>query len=567
ISTLKDAVPSALSTPIAAVLIGICIILIIYEIWFENLRYVKLGKKDTRPLDLAVIRKCAYDLKKKSGCAELCNMKMSTTSSEIRYALLYGFRLGHNTTEVHRNLVAAYGDNAPSLATCKRWFACFGSSDFSINDKPQSGEKWKSHRKMISPTFHSSILKTFMPVFNKNANRLVERFKKELGKSFDVHDYMSEITVDTLLETVMGVEKTDNDNTGFEYAMSVMKMCNILHLRHYKLWLRPDFLFNLTKISSVQKHLLKIIHSLTQKVIKYKKESYFKREQKEGQSLYQKALISTKYNEDEDVAEETRTFNYIRDDLDENDDVGIVYNGPFLDFMIEVSQTEGNTLSDNEIKDEVNTIMFEGHDTTAAASSFVLSVLGVHQDIQDNVFEELKEIFQDDLYRPVTFSDTLNMKYLERVILETLRLYPPVPLIGRIVNEDVQLVSGDYIIPKGATVGIGTYVIHRNPKYYPNPEKFDPDNFLPERCQSRPHYAYIPFSAGPRSCVGKLNCLSFKGRKYAMLKLKVLLASVLRKFRTVSLKDEKDFKLQADIILKREDGFQIWIEERISQGL
>ncbi|KAJ8976565.1 hypothetical protein NQ317_016359 [Molorchus minor] len=93
------------------------------------------------------------------------------------------------------------------------------------------------------------------------------------------------------------------------------------------------------------------------------------------------------------------------------------------------------------------------------------------------------------------------MKYLERVILETLRMYSPVPLIARVVNEDVKLGS-----------------------------------------------------AGPRSCVG---------RKYAMLKLKVLLASVLRRFRTISDKDEKDFKLQADIILKREDGFHIRVEERV----
>ncbi|KAJ8947560.1 hypothetical protein NQ318_005040 [Aromia moschata] len=418
------------------------------------------------------------------------------------------------------------------------------------------GEKWRSHRKMIAPTFHSSILKSFMPVFNKNANNLIESFKKESGKAFDVHDYMSGTTVDTLLETAMGVKKTDEDNTGFDYAMSVMKMCNILHLRHYKIWLRPDFIFKFTKMNTEQSYLLNVIHSLTRQVIKRKKENYFAREMKGEESLYQKAVGSTKYNEKEGIIEETSSFNYIRDDLDENDenDVGEKKRLAFLDYMIEASQTKGNKLSDDEIKEEVDTIMFEGHDTTAAASSFVLSILGVHQGIQEKVFEELKEIFQDDLYRPVTFNDTVKMKYLERVILETLRMYPPVPLIARVVNEDVKLASGDYTIPKGTTVVIGTYIIHRNTKYYSNPEKFDPDNFLPERCQNRPYYAYIPFSAGPRSCVG---------RKYAMLKLKVLLASVLRKFRTISIKDEKDFRLQADIILKREDGFNIRLEERV----
>ncbi|KAJ8976569.1 hypothetical protein NQ317_016363 [Molorchus minor] len=499
------------------------------------------------------------------------------------------------------------------------------------------GEKWKSHRKMIAPTFHSSILKSFMPVFNKNAQNLIDSFTKELGKTFDVHDYMSGTTVDTLLETAMGVKKTDEDNTGFEYAMSVMKMCNILHLRHYKIWLRPDFIFKFTKMCAEQSYLLNIIHALTRQVIKRKKENFIKRDEKGEQSLYQKALKSTTYNEKEGTVEETASFNYIRDDLDENDENDIGNDWHSLDFMIEASQTKGNQLSDDEIKEEVDTIMFEGHDTTAAASSFVLSILGVHHDIQDKVFQELKDIFQDDLYRPITFNDTVQMKYLERVILETLRMYPPVPIIARVVNEDVKLgrwknptqyrvkskhmvgpgsscmlstmflylycisgslsnidksprggmkpigkafcvptncmplrrpndtprtpttyqqvhSSGDYTLPSGTSVIIGTFVIHRNPKYYPNPEKFDPDNFLPERCQDRPYYAYIPFSAGPRSCVG---------RKYAMLKLKVLLASVLRRFRTISDKDEKDFKLQADIILKREDGFHIRVEERV----
>lgn len=137
--------------------------------------------------------------------------------------------------------------------------------------------------------------------------------------------------------------------------------------------------------------------------------------------------------------------------------------------------------------------------------------------------------------------------------METLRMYPPVPIIARHMKEELKLASSDHTIPAGATVVIGTYKLHRNEQIYPNAEKFDPDNFLPERQANRHYYAFIPFSAGPRSCVG---------RKYAMLKLKVILSTVLRQFRVFSDLTEEQFRLQADIILKREEGFKIRLQPR-----
>lgn len=134
------------------------------------------------------------------------------------------------------------------------------------------------------------------------------------------------------------------------------------------------------------------------------------------------------------------------------------------------------------------------------------------------------------------------------------RLYPPVPAIARKVKEDVKLASSNLIIPSGSTVVIGTYKLHRQPEFYENPNRFDPDNFLPENTQNRKYFAYIPFSAGPRSCVG---------RKYAMLKLKVLLSTILRVYHVKSDVKETDYQLIADIILKRADDFRIKLEPRV----
>ncbi|XP_011647852.1 cytochrome P450 4g15 [Pogonomyrmex barbatus] len=415
-----------------------------------------------------------------------------------------------------------------------------------------TGPKWRAHRKLIAPTFHLNVLKSFIDLFNANSRAVVERMRKEGDKEFDCHDYMSECTVEILLETAMGVSKNTQDRSGFEYAMAVMKMCDILHLRHTKVWLRPDWLFNLTKYGKDQIRLLEIIHGLTKKVIARKKQEYKSGKRNVIDASGQNGNAKTN---GKSTSVEGLSFGQaagLKDDLDVDDnDVGEKKRQAFLDLLMEAGQN-GSILTDDEVKEQVDTIMFEGHDTTAAASSFFLSIMGCHPDIQEKVIQELDEIFGDS-DRPVNFQDTLEMKYLERCLMETLRLFPPVPIIARKINTDLKLVSGDYTIPAGTTVVVTTFKMHRQPHIYPNPEVFNPDNFLPEKTANRHYYAFVPFSAGPRSCVG---------RKYAMLKLKIILSTILRNFRIKSDIKESDFRLQADIILKRAEGFKIRLEPR-----
>ncbi|XP_071631414.1 cytochrome P450 4g15-like isoform X2 [Temnothorax longispinosus] len=417
------------------------------------------------------------------------------------------------------------------------------------------GDKWRRHRKVIASTFHMNILKTFVPLFYENSIDLVNRLRDKVGKKFDCHDYLSAVTVDILTETAMGVKKEKRQKTGYEYAMAVMKLSDIIHRRQYNVLLRYDMLYKYSKFAKLQEKLLNIVHTLTEHVIKEKAKDF---EEKLVKDQQVKEVQNVKPMEKSNPTENTEHaknkaanyMHYVRDDLDDIDenDVGEKKRHAFLEMMLELKKN--GQMTDEEIWEEVNTIMFEGHDTTAAGSSFALCVLGNHPDIQARVHEELDTIFGDS-DRQCTFQDTLKMKYLERVIMETLRLFPPVPAIARYLNEDVKI--GDYILPKSTTVLIVQFITHRLEKYYPNPTVFNPDNFLPEIMQQRHYYAYIPFSAGPRSCVG---------RKYAMLKLKVLLSTILRNYRIISDTPDKDFHLRGDIILKRHDGFKIKVEPR-----
>ncbi|XP_058443021.1 cytochrome P450 4g15-like [Malaya genurostris] len=521
----------------------------LFHVWMQTRRYVKLGNLIPGPR--------AYPL---IGNA---NMMLGKNHDEImRKAIELSYFYGHISRGwIGYHLVVFLTDPADIEIILNSYVHLNKASEYRFF-KPwlgdglliSSGDKWKSHRKLIAPAFHMNVLKTFVDIFNDNSLAVVDRMRKEVGKVFDVHDYMSEVTVDILLETAMGSNRTGENKEGFEYAMAVMKMCDILHLRQLRIHLRLDPIFNMTKIKREQDRLLGIIHSLTRKVVKHKKELF---EKNYAEGKLPSPSLSEIISKQEPAAKSVPLISQgsmLTDDLDYNDenDVGVKRRLAFLDLMIETAKLNQD-LTDEEIKEEVDTIMFEGHDTTAAGSSFVLCLLGIHQDIQNRVYKELKQIFGDS-NRKATFNDTLEMKYLERVIFETLRMYPPVPMIARKLTQDVRMASQNYVVPAGTTVVIGTYKLHRREDIYPNPELFNPDNFLPERTQERHYYSYIPFSAGPRSCVG---------RKYAMLKLKVLISTILRNYRIVSNLKETDFKLQADIILKRTDGFRIELEPRL----
>ncbi|CAO1406265.1 unnamed protein product, partial [Diamesa hyperborea] len=226
-----------------------------------------------------------------------------------------------------------------------------------------TGDLWRNHRKLIAPAFHQNVLKTFINIFYENSKSVVSKMSEEIGKEIDCHDYMSEATVDILLETAMGYKNKSSGTTtgsGYNYAMAVMRMCDIIHQRHYKIHLRLNAFFNLTKFRKIQNDSLSIIHGLTKSVLKSK------------QQIFNQNLMEA-----------------------------------FLDLMIETAHYT-KQLTDQQIKEQVDTIMFEGHDTTAAGSSFVLCMLGVHQDIQEKVMEEQRQIFNGS-NRPVTFTDTIDM--------------------------------------------------------------------------------------------------------------------------------------------------------------
>lgn len=177
----------------------------------------------------------------------------------------------------------------------------------------------------------------------------------------------------------------------------------------------------------------------------------------------------------------------------------------FLDLLLD-QHLNGGDLTEEGIREEVDTFMFEGHDTTAMALSWILFYLGHHQHVQEKLWPEIDQLFDeleserddDTSSVQIPLGMIKDLQYLDCVVKEGLRLCPSVPFIGRRLHEDTVIPAGDekYTVPAGTILYVFIYMLHRDAETFPSPETFDPDRFLPENITQRNAFAFVPFSAG-----------------------------------------------------------------------
>jgi len=176
-------------------------------------------------------------------------------------------------------------------------------------------------------------------------------------------------------------------------------------------------------------------------------------------------------------------------------------------------------------------------------------LLGHNPQIQEKLQEELDRVVEEG--KEITSDDLKELKYLDLVIKEAQRIYPSVPTFARQLEQDAKV--GDYIIPKGTNAVVLTYSLHRDPNVFPDPERFDPDRFLPENTKGRSPFAYVPFSAGPRNCIGQ---------KFAIMELKIILAKLFHKFTVKSQTPRSEMKMVRELVLRPEAGIIVTLTKR-----
>nr|ABF06549.1 CYP4BF1 [Ips paraconfusus] len=383
-----------------------------------------------------------------------------------------------------------------------------------------TGNKWRSRRKMLTMAFHFNVLNGFMDTYDKEARIFLDQIREfaDTNEPFDVCPFIKRCALDIICETSMAhkIDAQVDHNHPYVNAVAQMNTLSFLYARSPWFWIKPIWRF-FGHEENYERNL-KLVTDFTQNVIAERR----------------KELHTAKKT--------------VQENKSGTEEIGGKTRRAFLDLLLSI-QDEGK-LTDEDIREEVDTFMFEGHDTTSSGMSWTIWCLAHHLDYQNKVIQEIDAVFGNS-DRNCTNEDLKELKYLEQCIKEAMRLYPPVPLISRKVEEDFHCAG--YDVPRDATILISPLVLHRDPALYENVESYNPENFSPSAIARRHAYSFIPFSAGPRNCIGQ---------KFALMEERTVLSWFFRRYCVRSSEEFLSNIPCAKIILKPSKGVPIKIYRR-----
>uniref|UniRef100_A0A8W4F6R2 Docosahexaenoic acid omega-hydroxylase CYP4F3-like n=1 Tax=Sus scrofa TaxID=9823 RepID=A0A8W4F6R2_PIG len=375
--------------------------------------------------------------------------------------------------------------------------------------------KWSHQRRLLTPAFHFDILKSYVKIFNRSADIMHAKWQhlaSEGHTRLDMFEHISLMTLDSLQKCVFSFDSNCQEKPS-EYIAAISELSALVTKRNEQIFLHKDFLYYLTPEGRRFRKACRLVHDFTDAVIQERRRTLIS----QGSQDFLRAKAKAKT-------------------LD------------FIDVLLLAKDEDGKGLSDEDIRAEADTFMFAGHDTTASGLSWVLYNLAKHPEYQERCRQEVQELLRDREPKEIEWDDLAQLPFLTMCIKESLRLHPPVTIISRCCTQDVVLPDGR-VIPKGNICVISIFGIHHNPSVWPDPEVYNPFRFDPESPQKRSPLAFIPFSAGPRNCIGQT---------FAMTEMKVVLALTLLRFRV--LPDEEEPRRKPEIVLRAEGGLWLRVE-------
>ncbi|NWQ60271.1 CP4B1 protein, partial [Neopipo cinnamomea] len=345
------------------------------------------------------------------------------------------------------------------------------------------GTKWFQHRKMLTPAFHYDVLKSYVTLMSDSVKVMLKKWDKKSteGKSVELFQDVSLMTLDSIMKCAFSFNSDCQTQSNSHYYIKAVFDLSYLLSQRIQTFSFKDVFYNLTRKDREFQDACKLAHTHTDKVIKERK-----------------MLLSSE---------------------EELDKILKKRHLDFLDILLCSKDANGVGLSDVDLRAEVDTFMFEGHDTTASGISWLFYCMSLHPEYQQRCREEIQGILGDR--DTIEWEDLGKMTYTTMCVKESLRLFPPVPSVSRQLSKPVTFPDGRSL-PAGCQVALNIFAIHRNRDVWENPEIYDPLRFSPENSAERHSHAFLPFSAGSRNCIGQ---------QFAMNEMKVALALTLLRFK------------------------------------
>lgn len=352
------------------------------------------------------------------------------------------------------------------------------------------GALWQRQRKMTQPAFHSQQVGRFVRIMQEHTAAMLQLWEARAagGKSFDVVPELMRLTLN-IVSHALFTTSLESDLDVIQQALTVGRDFSVKRawsVLHIPPWLPT---------SANRKHgdSLASFHAVLDRMIAARRQS--------PQGV--------------------------------ND---------LLTMLMEARDEEGKSMSDRQLRDEVATLLTAGHETTTLVLAWAIFLISTRPEVMQRMAAEVSFLHG----RAPEYEDLSRLRYTRMVAEETMRLYPPVWILSRTVAADD--VIGGYKISAGAELLIFPYVTHRHPRWWQDPDKFWPERFLPENSAGRPRGAYLPFGAGPRTCIG-LN--------FAMTEILVVLAMLLQRFQPQLAIDPAQVKMEPSVTLRPSPGVPV----------
>ncbi|KAG4066807.1 hypothetical protein HA402_012874 [Bradysia odoriphaga] len=383
---------------------------------------------------------------------------------------------------------------------------------------------WKPMRKLLNSAFNVRILQSFVPVFNEKSTYLIKNIDRQVGEgTFDILKLLHSCTLDMICSTTLGVNLDSQSGKNGDYLYAWKTVLALICKRMVNVFHYSDFIYRRSKEFQMEQKYNEAMDALPQKIIEQKKKEYFV---------------------ENPTPEELPDAN--------DDDDGLAYDKPqiFINKLFRLYGRKG--IDEKGIRDQVNMMIFAGNDTSALTTAHAILLLAMHPDIQERAAEEVDQVCEDiPMGDPLTYNHVSKLVYVEQILLEAMRLYPIAPYIFRLCQADTKI--RECTIPRGTTVAVSVYDMHRKPEIWARPNDFYPDHFHPDEVRNRSPYAFAAFSLGPRNCIGM---------QYGKISMKIMVAMMLRHFRFSTHLKMSDIRPKIEITLKLACGDLVQVERR-----